>query len=223
MAMTRSLGILALALLLAGLARTGGSRATPALTRPLRSPCPRRCRVLPRVRQGAGLLRGDPDRWKNPSGNFLRAAESPDHFLDMEHLNGKEPPNDRYQAVATCTAERSAGQGRPATLRRSMENFDRLCTVAFYDYREETNNAAVQKKCLVLRGGCWPTTRATRVMPLHTTLRLRRQQPGPGRQHAARRGSTRRWTASRRSTGLKAEEVAAGPGGGEDRRRVGYT
>ena len=36
-----------------------------------------------------GHLSGDPDRWKNRSCKFLRAAEAPDHYIDMEDLEGK--------------------------------------------------------------------------------------------------------------------------------------
>ena len=43
---------------------------------------------------------GDPDRWKNPDAKHLRAAEAPDHYLDLEDYQGKELPADRYQAVA---------------------------------------------------------------------------------------------------------------------------
>ena len=43
---------------------------------------------------------GDPDRWKNPSAKFLRASESPDHYIDLENYQGKELPSDRWKAIA---------------------------------------------------------------------------------------------------------------------------
>ena len=46
-----------------------------------------------------GHFVGDPDRWKNPSAKFLRAGTSADHFLDLEDVEGKDLPSDRYQAI----------------------------------------------------------------------------------------------------------------------------
>src|SRR5688500_16700705 len=43
---------------------------------------------------------GDPDRWKNREARLLRAAEAPNHFLDLEDLEGNEPPPDRFQGLA---------------------------------------------------------------------------------------------------------------------------
>src|ERR1700722_9975610 len=43
---------------------------------------------------------GDPDRWKNPSAKFLKASESPDHYIDLENYQGKELPSDRWKAIA---------------------------------------------------------------------------------------------------------------------------
>src|SRR6516162_464198 len=45
-------------------------------------------------------LAGDPDRWKNRDATFLKAAESPDHFLDLEDLQGNDLPENRYKAAA---------------------------------------------------------------------------------------------------------------------------
>src|SRR2546423_6979976 len=46
---------------------------------------------------------GDPDRWKNRDAGFLRAGESPHHFLDMEDLGGNEVPRDRFAGMALMT------------------------------------------------------------------------------------------------------------------------
>src|SRR5262245_5508250 len=47
-----------------------------------------------------GHYSGDPDRWKNPSCKHLRAAEAPDHFVDLEDFEGNELPADRWKAIA---------------------------------------------------------------------------------------------------------------------------
>src|SRR6476619_346307 len=45
-------------------------------------------------------LAGDPDRWKNRDATFLRSTEAPNHFLDIEDLEGNEIPRDRFVALA---------------------------------------------------------------------------------------------------------------------------
>src|SRR5262245_5534501 len=45
-------------------------------------------------------LAGDPDRFKNPEARYLKAAEAPDHYIDLEDLQGNELPPDRYKAAA---------------------------------------------------------------------------------------------------------------------------
>src|SRR5438067_1624030 len=59
---------------------------------------------LPRFFRAAarplGHYSGDPDRWKNPSCKHLRAAESPDHYMDLEDYQGRDLPADRWKAIA---------------------------------------------------------------------------------------------------------------------------
>src|SRR5919204_2398048 len=43
---------------------------------------------------------GDPDRWKNREARFLKVGESPNHYLDLEDLEGNDPPPDRFQGIA---------------------------------------------------------------------------------------------------------------------------
>lgn len=111
---------------------------------------------------------GDPDRWKNPQAKHLRAAEAPDHFLDLEDLENNELPADRYlaQAMIARLKKRPAAVGMlPYAI---MENYDRL-SCAFYDHRQEPNNEAIRAKCLVYAGILSHFTGDT-AMPLHTTI-----------------------------------------------------
>jgi hypothetical protein len=110
---------------------------------------------------------GDPDRWKNPAAKHLRAAESPNHFLDLEHLEGNELPPDRYQAAALLARLKHRADRTGLLPYAIMEQFDRL-SCAFYDYRAEPNNEAVRMKCLVYAGVLAHYTGDT-AMPLHTT------------------------------------------------------
>ena len=119
---------------------------------------------------------GDPDRWKNPQARFLKVAEAPNHFLDLEDLEGNAPPPDRFQAAALLTKLNHPPDKTGFLPYAILEGYDRL-TVAFYDYRHEPGNPAVPMKCLVYAGNlAHYTTDAS--MPLHTT-RNYDGKPGP--------------------------------------------
>src|SRR5438067_12692532 len=79
-----------------------------------------------------GHLAGDPDRWKNPQSKHLRAAESPDHFIDLEDLEGNDLPADRYQAAALLSRLKHPPERTGMLPYALMENVDRL-SCAFYD------------------------------------------------------------------------------------------
>ncbi len=127
--------------------------------------------AMPRFFRAAGKqlahLAGDPDRWKNPQAKHLRAAEAPDHFIDLEELQGKELPADRHQAAALLVRLKQRPERTGMLPYALMEHFDRL-SCAFYDLRAEPDNEAVRMKCVVYAGVLAHFTGDT-VMPLHTT------------------------------------------------------
>jgi hypothetical protein len=110
---------------------------------------------------------GDPDRWKNPAAKHLRAAEAPDHFLDLEDYEGKDLPADRYKAVALLIGLKKEPERVGMLPYAIMENYDRL-SCAFFDYRADPENKAAQAKCLVYAGNLAHFT-GDCSMPLHTT------------------------------------------------------
>jgi hypothetical protein len=110
---------------------------------------------------------GDPDRWKNPAALFLRASEAPDHYLDLEDYQGKELPSDRWKAIALLQELKQKPEGTGMLPYAIMENYDRL-SCAFYDYRADPKNPAIQAKCLVYAGILAHLT-GDCAMPLHTT------------------------------------------------------
>jgi hypothetical protein len=112
-------------------------------------------------------LAGDPDRWKNRDAKFLRAAEYPDHFIDLENLEGKDLPEDRYKAAVLIAGLKHRPEQTGMLPYALMEHFDRL-TVAFYDYRQQPDNEAARIKCLVYAGILSHYT-GDASMPLHTT------------------------------------------------------
>jgi hypothetical protein len=112
-------------------------------------------------------LAGEPDRWKNPSCKYLKAAESPDHYIDLEDLEGNSLPADRYQAALMIARLKHRPERTGMLPYAIMENFERLCC-AFYDLRAEPENPAIRAKCLVYAGVLSHYT-GDAAMPLHTT------------------------------------------------------
>jgi hypothetical protein len=149
---------------------------------------------------------GDPDRWKNPDAPHLRAAEAPDHYIDLEDYAGKELPADRYQAAALLVRLKQRPDRTGMLPYAIMENYDRLCC-AFYDYRTEPNNETVRMKCLVYAGSLAHFT-GDAVMPLHTTRDYdgKRSLDGTIVQH----GIHAKIDAFPEKNGLTPEEIARG-------------
>jgi hypothetical protein len=112
-------------------------------------------------------LAGDPDRWKNREAAFLRPTEEPNHFLDLEDLEGKPWPQGRYKAF-DLMRELKKDPPRVGFLPYAiMEGYDRL-SCAFADYRQDPKNETIQMKCLVYAGTMAHYT-TDAAMPLHTT------------------------------------------------------
>jgi hypothetical protein len=110
---------------------------------------------------------GDPDRWKNPACQHLRDGTSPDHYIDLEHFQGKELPATRYQAIELLYQLKERPDRTGMLPWAIMENYDRL-SCAFYDLRADPDNAAIRAKCLVYAGNLAHFT-GDCSMPLHTT------------------------------------------------------
>jgi len=115
-----------------------------------------------------GHFVGDPDRWKNPSAKFLRAGTSADHFLDLEDVEGKDLPSDRYQAIELLQSIKKRPEKVGMLPYAIMENYERLAC-AFYDFRQDPENEAIRWKCL-LHAGVMAHYTTDLCMPLHTTV-----------------------------------------------------
>jgi len=151
-------------------------------------------------------LAGDPDRWKNPLAKHLRAAEAPDHFIDLENFEGNELPADRYKAAALLRKLKQQPERTGMLPYAIMEDFDRL-TCAFYDLRAEPENEAVHMKCIVYAGNLAHFT-GDAAMPLHTT-RNYDGKPGPN-GGMLQRGIHAKIDAFPEKNGLTAEEIGRG-------------
>lgn len=110
---------------------------------------------------------GDPDRWKNRGVTFLRYAEEPNHFLDLEELDGQPPADGRFRGIAQMTALRKQPYKVGLLPYAIMEGYEKLAC-AFADYRRDPDNPAVTMKCLVYAGNLAHYT-TDAAMPLHTT------------------------------------------------------
>jgi hypothetical protein len=153
-----------------------------------------------------GHLAGDPDRWKNPAATHLRAAEGPDHFIDLEDYGGKDLPADRYKAIELLQRLGKRPEQVGMLPYAIMENYDRL-SCAFYDYRADKDNPAVRAKCIVYAGILAHLT-GDCAMPLHTTRDYdgRRNKDGKWEQ----KGIHAKIDAFPEKHGLNAELIARG-------------
>jgi hypothetical protein len=121
-------------------------------------------------------LAGEPDRWKNKSAPLLTAAIAPDHYLDLEDLEGNDLPRDRYKLIELMRKLGKVPDKAGFLPYAIQEHFDQL-TIAFADYRKDPDNEAVRMKCLVYAGILAHYT-GDACMPLHTT-RNYDGKPGP--------------------------------------------
>ena len=149
---------------------------------------------------------GDPDRWKNPSCKQLRDAIGPDHFLDLEDFHGKDLPQTRYEAIALLYQLKEKPEKVGMLPWAIMENYDRL-SCAFYDLRQEPDNAAIRAKCLVFAGNLCHLT-GDCVMPLHTTRHYNGWVAADGK--VTQRGIHAKIDAFPEKNGLTPEEMARG-------------
>jgi hypothetical protein len=153
-----------------------------------------------------GHYAGDPDRWKNPAARHLRAAEGPDHFIDLENFSGKELPPDRWKAIALLQKLKEKPEFTGFLPYAILENYDRL-SCAFYDHREDKASAAVQAKCLVYAGILAHLT-GDCAMPLHTTVHY---DGRPGKDGKVQfKGIHAKIDAFPERYGLSAEEISRG-------------
>lgn len=149
---------------------------------------------------------GDPDRWKNPSCTQLRDAIAPDHYLDLEHFQGKELPTTRYEAIAMLYELKERPEKTGMLPWAIMENYERLCC-AFYDLRQEPENAAIRAKCLIYAGNLCHMT-GDCVMPLHTTKHYNGRIQADGK--VKQRGIHAKIDAFPEKNNLTPEEIARG-------------
>ena len=118
--------------------------------------------------QMAAHLSFDPDIAKNRGAPHVRHGEFPEHFADIELLQGQELPDQRYDFVALCDTLDIAPEEVGFAPYAVTEYAERLA-VAFAEHRKWPENEAIQAKCLVYAGFLAHYAEDI-VQPLHATI-----------------------------------------------------
>lgn len=123
------------------------------------------------LREG-GALTGhvsvDPDLFRPRALPQLRSAEAPEHYFDMELLEGATLPPTRYDLLRLCF-ERDLDPTKVGTLPYAVAEWTQRLAVALAEHRKWPDNAHVRAKSLVY-AGLLSHYAADLTMPLHTTV-----------------------------------------------------
>ena len=123
----------------------------------------------------------EPDRWREKSELALKLSQEPDHFIDLELIEGMTLPPDRYSYYRALEAKRQQTPGQPDSLLPekvglqpyiTMEVFGRL-VVAFREYRhalrDHTDPEFAERNAIFYAGWLGHYV-ADGSNPLHTTV-----------------------------------------------------
>ncbi len=110
----------------------------------------------------------DPDVAKNRRVPHVRHGEHPEHFADIELLQGEELPDQRYDFIALCHTLGIAPDEAGFAPYAITEYVERLA-VAFAEHRKWPQNGVIQVKCLVYAGFLGHYAEDI-VQPLHATI-----------------------------------------------------
>ena len=147
----------------------------------------------------------EPDRWREKSELALKLSQEPDHFIDLELVEGMTLPPDRYSFYRALEAKRQQTPGQPDSLLPekvglqpyiTMEVYGRL-VVAFREYRhalrDHTNPEFAERNAIFYAGwlGHYVGDGAN---PLHTTVNYNGwTTANPEWLHRLTEPSTGRW------------------------------
>ncbi|HVP54115.1 MAG TPA: nuclease [Candidatus Eisenbacteria bacterium] len=123
----------------------------------------------------------EPDRWREKSELALKLSQEPDHFIDLELVEGMTLPPDRYSFYRALETKRQQSPGQADSLWPekvglqpyiTMEGFGRL-VVAFREYRhalrDHTNPEFAERDAIFYAGWLGHYV-ADGANPLHTTV-----------------------------------------------------
>ncbi|MEX0775456.1 MAG: hypothetical protein WD042_07050 [Phycisphaeraceae bacterium] len=133
-------------------------------------------------RQGAATVAHgsvDPDVMKLRQTPQLRSAEEPEHYIDMELLQGRPLPATRYEFIKLCQ-ELGVEPNKMGTLPYAVVEGTQRLTVAFAEHRRWPDNPHIKAKCL-LYAGLLAHYSCDLAMPLHVTVHFDGQAPVEGK------------------------------------------
>jgi len=111
----------------------------------------------------------DPDTFRHPiAPDSLHKAESPEHFFDLELLEGNKLPADRQAFAALCRAE-NLDVAKIGLLPYAVTDWTERLSIALAEHRKWPDNPHIQSKCLVY-AGILSHCAQDLTMPLHTTI-----------------------------------------------------
>ena len=93
----------------------------------------------------------EPDASKNRGTPYARSAEYPEHFIDLEFLQGRALPEYRYAYIPLC-AELGVKPEKVGFVPYAVAEWTERLAVAFAEHRKWPDNPHVQHKCLVYAG-----------------------------------------------------------------------
>ena len=109
----------------------------------------------------------EPDNWKHASAPHLKATEQPEHYIDLEYLEGQPIPTQRAELLKYYFAKHidpSKGGFLPHAI---QEGYERLL-LSFREYRSQPDSKPLQHRTIVYAGWLAHYCQDA-AMPLHTT------------------------------------------------------
>ena len=93
----------------------------------------------------------DPDLFKNRGAPLLNHAEQGEHYFDLEYLEGREIPPQRFDFITMCQ-ELDLDPTKVGMAPYAIAEWTGRLAVAFAEHRKWPENEAIQQKCLVYAG-----------------------------------------------------------------------
>jgi hypothetical protein len=120
----------------------------------------------------------DPDTAKNRGAPHLRAAEHPEHYLDLELLKGHPLPKTRPEFIQLC-AELKLKPKDVGFVPYAVAEWTERLAVAFAEHRQWPNNPLIQHKCTVYAGFVAHYAQDM-CQPLHLTIHFNGRKQADG-------------------------------------------
>ncbi len=136
---------------------------------------------LKNAEEQLAYLGPEPDRWREKSELALKLSQEPDHFIDLELVEGMTLPPDRYSFYRALDAKREQTPGKPDSLLPekvglqpyiTMEVYGRL-VVAFREYRHalrDHQSTEFAERNAIFYAGWLGHYVGDGANPLHTTV-----------------------------------------------------